>query len=91
MPLDRGIGDAVQQRDGSVAFPMSDGAHLVRCTVTSDALAIFIPDHDDPGTVFCQSRRKIERLARKKSNTGAIELDGSVTLTAADVLGLFPE
>jgi len=91
MPLDHGIGDAVQQRDGSVVFPISAGAHLVRCTVTRDALAILIPDHDDPRKVFSHSRPKIERLARKKIRAGAIEADGTVKLTAIDVLGLFPD
>jgi hypothetical protein len=66
MQLHRDSGDVVERGKGSFIFPISVGARRVPCTVTRDALAIFVSDYDDPRRAFSQSRRMIERIAREK-------------------------
>ena len=89
MQLNRDAGDV--RGEGSFIFPISVGTRRVPCTVTRDALAAFVSDYDDPRRAFIQSRRMIEQIAREKFVAGAIDPDGGITLSADDVLRLFPD
>ena len=64
MQLHRDSGDVVERGKGSFIFPISVGARRVPCTVTRDALAIFVSDYDDPRRAFSRSRRMIERILK---------------------------
>src|SRR5579872_6361806 len=65
MPLRREVGDATEQRDGSIVFTINDGAGTVPCTVTRDALMVLLNDHDHSRRVFLWHRLAIERIARE--------------------------
>ncbi len=87
MPLERGIGDPIEEIRGGVIFPMTDGRRLVPCTVLSDALAeIAGGTIEVPRYTFVIYRHKIEMAASAKYDRGETDGDGGVTLAAGDFL-----
>jgi hypothetical protein len=85
MTLERGIGAAIEQRNGDVLFPMNDGLGLVPCRVTAEALYDLTGGrYHTPTSGFESVRLQIEMVASAKYDAGIVDEYGCVTVSPAD-------